>query len=123
MSSPKQRGAFLDGWMFILLMANIGSLIWYFGGYLVTAASPNGAGFFPNGVSFLFLGCSFLAWNIICLSFLYKWKKWGFFGFFGGVVFALGLNLYFGEGIFAFLGLIGVAILGLGLRPKWNLYN
>ncbi len=123
MSSPKERGTLLDTWMFILLVANIGAVIWYFGGYLVTAASPNGTGFLLNEVALVFLVCSPLIWNIICLRFLYKWKKWGFFGFFGGVFFVLGWNLYFGQGVFAFLGLIGVAILGLGLRSKWKLFD
>jgi hypothetical protein len=115
MSSPKERGTLLDIWMFILFAANIGVLIWYLGGYLT--------GFSLNGLVWTFLECVYLIWNLICLSFLFKWKKLGFFGFWAGILLVLALNLYFGVGALAFLGLVGVGILSLMLRPKWKLLD
>jgi hypothetical protein len=123
MSSPKERGFFLDIWMSILLFVNIGGLIWYLGGYLTTFASPNRIGFLPYGVTWIFLECTYLVWNIICLSLMFKWRKWGFFGYFGGILLVLAVNIYFGAGAFAFLGLGGVGILSLALRPKWKLFQ
>jgi len=115
MQTPKERGALLDIWMFILFVANVGALIWYLGGYLTS--------FLSNGLVWTFLECAYLIWNIICLSFLFKWKKWGFFGFLGGILLVLALNLYFGAGAFAFLGLVGVGILSLLIRSKWKLFD
>jgi hypothetical protein len=125
MASQKERGGWLDTWMFLMLAINIGGLIWFLGGYLVSAASPNGGGFFLPGVVYwaFYVNVAFLACNIISLSFLYRWKKWGFFSLWGGAMVILVLNLFAGEGWLSFLGLAGIVILTLMLRPKWKLFD
>jgi len=50
--------------------------------------------------------------NFICAIALFKWKKWGFFGFVASALLALGVNMAIGLGIGQSLfGLVGVAVL------------
>ena len=63
------------------------------------------------------------ALNVVCVCFLFLWKKWAFFGFCGSAAVALAVNLYVGVGAFAFVGVAGVVITYLILRPKWSLLD
>jgi hypothetical protein len=119
MSSARERGGWLDIWLFLMLIGNISALIWVAIGSLAAATSSNGAFPYPVAAGTIVLG----VWNIICLTSIYKWKKPGFFGLTASSVALTGLNLYFGEGALSFLGLVGIAILYFAMRPKWALFE
>jgi hypothetical protein len=120
MSSARERGGWLDIWLFLMLIGNIGALIWVAISSLVAATSSSGAFLnVPVAAGTIVLG----VWNIICLTFIYKWKKLGFFGLTASSVALTGLNLYFGEGALSLLGLVGITILYFAMRPKWALFE
>ena len=50
--------------------------------------------------------------NVLCAVALFRWKKWGFWGFVATTVLALAMNLYLGlKPTASSSGLLGVAIL------------
>jgi len=50
--------------------------------------------------------------NLVCAIALFRWKKWGFWGFVASALVTFFLNLTIGLGLgSAFFGLLGVAIL------------
>jgi hypothetical protein len=58
--------------------------------------------------------------NFVFAIAIWKWKKWGMYGFVGSAVVAFLVNLI-GIGILGSLfGLVGLAILAFLLRPVWN---
>ena len=61
--------------------------------------------------------------NLVCVSFLFLWKKWAFFALCGSAGTALVINLLVGVGAFAFVGLGGVVIFYLRTRSKWSLLS
>jgi hypothetical protein len=67
--------------------------------------------------------------NVACAFALFGWKKWGFFGFCGTALLAVGINLAAGiSPIVAVAGLVGVALVyGVlqmgGERKAWPKLN
>jgi hypothetical protein len=115
----KQRGALLTTWLILMIIANSFSAIFYFflKGF-VSFLLPN----IPSGIWYVY-GLVSLA-NIIFAIFLFMWKKWAFFAFCGSAVLAFIMNLSMGVGILnALFGTLGVIILYLIMRPKWNLFE
>ena len=115
----KERGPILTAWLILILVANIFTVLMY----LVLLLSPVGRVLFLPRIDFwtIYVFCFLGTFNLVCVCFLFFWKKWAFFGLCGSATIALVLNLYVDVGYFAFVGLAGVVMLYLVLRPKWNL--
>jgi hypothetical protein len=118
----KERGALLTVWLVLMLAANVLSTLLY----SVLAISPLGRILFlpPNiqlWVIYVFMFGGLL--NVVCVIFLFLWKKWAFFVLCANAGTAFTVNVFLGVGVFAFIGLAGVVILYLILRPKWSLFN
>ena len=119
--SEKDRGALLTVWLVLMLAANVITTLLY----SVLAISPLGRNLFLPNIQlwaiyvFIFLGLL----NIVCVSFLYLWKKWAFFLLCASAGTAFIINLFLGVGAFAFLGLAGVFIFYLIIRSKWSMFN
>ena len=119
--SVKERGALLTVWLILMLVANIFTLLMYF---FLSLSSFGRLMFLPSIEMWtIYVFCFLGAFNIVCVCFLFLWKKWAFFGLCGSATIALVMNLYVGVGFFAFVGLAGIVISYLVLRPKWNLLD
>jgi len=105
----KQRHGFLTFWLVLMAIANIAST------YLNAVAVPSGAmPRLPNvgdGIYYMLAAASFF--NFICTIALFRWKKWGFYGFIASSVLALIVNIFVAKlGILASLpGVLGVVLL------------
>jgi hypothetical protein len=117
----KERGALLTVWLVLMLAANVMTTLLY----SVIVISPVGRNLFLPDIQlwaiYAFISLSLL--NLVCVCFLLLWKKWAFFVLCASAGTAFIINLFVGAGAFAFLGLAGVPILYLIMRPKWNLFN
>ena len=116
--TEKNHGILLTIWLFLILIGNFFSSI----SYLFSISTL--ASFYPN-ISpsiFYFLGILTFA-NVIFVIFLFNWKKWAFFALCGVAVITLMLKIFVIKlGIGTLLsGLIGILILYLLLKPKWDL--
>ena len=62
--------------------------------------------------------------NIFLAIAVWKWKKWGVYGFVIVAIFAFAINMYVGVPVIsAFIGLLGPIILALLVRPKWKFFS
>lgn len=115
----KERGAVLTAWLILILVANLFTVLMY----LVLLLFPVGRVLFLSGIDLwaIYVFCFLGAFNLVCASFLFLWKKWAFFGLCISSVIALVVNLFVGVGVYAFAGLAGIVTLYLILRPKWSL--
>lgn len=107
MAEQKQRHGCLTAWLIFMIVAN--SLAALF--YLLVSSSIRQQ--LPNAPEWLFpvMGIGGL-FNLGFAIALFKWKKWGFWGFCASSIVAFTLNLTAGLGIGpSMLGLIGVAVL------------
>jgi hypothetical protein len=103
----KQRHGCLTAWLVLMIIANSATaLIYLFASGTIRQTFPDApAGIFPL---LAILGI----FNVVCSIALFKWKKWGFYGFMVSSIVALIINLIIGLNIAQSLGgLIGVAIL------------
>lgn len=116
MKKEKERGTLLTIWLILMLISNLLAVL----GNLFL--SSNQASFYPNTSSGIFYILSLLGLiNIGSVIYLFKWKKWGFYAFCGVAVIAFIINLIIGLGVASLFGFIGVIILYLLLKPKWDL--
>jgi hypothetical protein len=119
-SSEEKRGALLDTWLYILLLANIGGLLWYSLSYLLSAQRYSISSI---QATWILAWCLLLSLNVISLSFVFRLKKWGFFGVCVITAIGLGWDLLAGTGAIALLRIVGVSILFILVRPKWKLFS
>jgi hypothetical protein len=107
MNDTKQRHGCLTAWLVLMIVINAATaLIYLFGSGMISESLPSSPGWlFPVlAVASIF--------NVICAVVLFKWKKWGFYGFVVTSVVAFVINLMIGiNPAQAFLGLVGLAIL------------
>ncbi len=117
----KERGPLLTVWLILMLSANVLTTLIY----SVLATSPLGRILFLPNVQlwaiyvFIFFGLL----NIVCVVFLFLWKKWAFFVLCASAGMAFIVNLFLGVGVFAFIGLAGVVIFSLIIHSKWSQFN
>lgn len=103
----KNRHGCLTAWLVLMLVANAASALMYtFGSENIRGAMPGVPGWaFPVLIAFSIF-------NLACAIALFRWQKWGFWGFCASGVAALAINLYIGiPPVTAFTGLIGLALL------------
>lgn len=106
-TSPKQRHGCLTAYLVLMLLANSGTaLVYLVASESVRQGVPN----MPDWAFPVLIAGSLL--NFACAIALFKWKRWGFWGFVVTAAIAFGINLSIGLGIGSALGgLVGVAIL------------
>jgi len=104
----KQRHGCVTAWLVLMIIVNASSAFVYLCASSVITAH------FPENISTLTivsLGALCIA-NVVFAVMLFKWKKFGFWGFTGTSIIALVINLNVGLGVGQSLGgLIGVALL------------
>jgi hypothetical protein len=119
--SLKERGALLTVWLVLMLTANAVTVLLY---SAFTISSVGRSLFLPGVPAWaIYVFISLGALNTACVCFLFLWKKWAFWGLCASAGIVLAINLYIGVGVFAFLGLAGVVILYLVIRPKWKMLD
>ena len=107
MSEQKKRHGCLTAVLILMLIANSATALMYlFGSNVILQAVPG----IPSW-SLIALGI-FAAINLVCTIAIFKWKKWGFWGFIITSIAALFVNLSIGLGIGqSLMGLGGLALL------------
>ncbi|PAX52567.1 hypothetical protein [Brunnivagina elsteri] len=111
----KRRHGCLTAWLIFMIVANSLGLLGnaYFAlnpKVYETTAVQQGLRTIPS-FTFLLLTC-LSAFSIACAIALFKWKKWGFYGFLCVSVTAFVVNLSIGISLFqSLLGFVGVALL------------
>ena len=118
MSQPRRRPWFLTLWLVLLIAVNG---IAAFGNL-----ARSGAGWqeLPRASIWPYTLLAILALaNVVFALALFRWKRWGFYGFCASAFLALIINLYVGLGVVpALAGPAGVivlfALLRLGHKPK-----
>jgi hypothetical protein len=112
----KKRGELLTVWLILMLLANVGTALAYLLIGVFTAAIVPSV---PLWASYTF--AIFALLNVIFIIFLFMRKKWAFFALCGSAGAAFIINLAIGVDPFSVVGLLGLPVLYLILRPKWAL--
>jgi hypothetical protein len=118
-SAEASRGGCLTAWLVLMIIANTGSALVY-----LLRADPLVA-HFPrlSGGGIWLLRAATLA-NIVLVVLIWNWRRVGVWGFTAVALLAFPLNLYIGVNPFmAALGLVGLVILAVLVRPKWALFK
>jgi hypothetical protein len=121
MSNGKQRHGCVTAWLILIIVANgltavsMPNLM-----NMIKQYQPN----MPDWVLWPLVICALL--NVVFAFALFKWKRWGFYGFLLTAAAAFAMNLSAGFGIGrSLLGLAGVVILYAvlqigGAQSAWN---
>ena len=115
----KKRGAWLNIWLSIMLVANFITAFSYlvFTDRVIQTFPHVAAG------AWYFFGLVAFA-NFIFVIFLFNWKRWPFYGLCMTSIVAAVMNLMIGlQFVAATFGLLGILILYLSMKPKWNLFE
>ncbi len=117
----KERGALLTVWLILMLLAKVLTTLVY----SVLAVSPVGRGILLPGIQLwaIYVFMLFGLLNVVCVVFLFLWKRWAFYVLCASAGIAFVSNLFLGVGVFAFVGLAGVVIFYLIIRPKWSQFT
>ncbi|GAB6188031.1 hypothetical protein [Thermopirellula anaerolimosa] len=114
-SQPRKRGGCLTAWLVFLILANLWvALQNLVAGAIARQAIPD----LPAWVMPL-TGLWALADCVFAIG-IWKWKRWGLYGFIGSSLAAFVVNLMTTGFVLALLGLVGVGILAFLLRPVWR---
>jgi hypothetical protein len=107
MNNNKQRHGCLTAFLILMIVANSVIAVFYFFGSSTIQRTVPGIPLW----TIIVLGV-LAVFNLICAIGLFKWKKWGFWGFIFSSIVTLIVNLTAGLGVGQSLsGLLGVAIL------------
>jgi len=112
----KQRHGCVTTLLILMIIANsIGALLYFFFNDFIIQNLPN------TSPTLLFLLGITGTLNVVCTILLFKWKKWGFWGYIISSVCILIINTCIGIGFFQSLfGLIGFIIMFWVLKFKKN---
>ena len=115
----KQRGALITTWLTLIIVSNAFPVyIYLFFSPLITQAFPKA----PEWISYIYAAISTI--NIVFIIFLLYWKKWAFYAFVATSIIALVINLFIGVGIvMSIVGLVGIGILYVILKTKWEFFE
>ena len=103
MSDQKKRHGCLTAYLIFMIVVNsLVALVYLLGSNFIKQNTPD----IPSwAMAVLGIFCAF---NVVCAIALFKWKKWGFWGFLFSSIVALFVNLSIGLGIGQTLfGLLG----------------
>jgi len=115
----KKRGILLTSWLIIMLVVK------FFAASSFFLANEQIALFYPNITLWLAYLYGIIALiNLTFVIFLFRWKKWAFYGICINAAIVFIINLSIGLNVqFATLALSLVVILYLTMRPKWDLFE
>ena len=118
-TTEKKRSALLTIWLIWMLLANILTALTYLlGRELITKLLTTVPLWAIYALGFLAL------LNVVFTIFLFRWKRWAFYGFCANAGIAFVINLTIGtEFVWALVGLAGPVILYLLMRPQWELFE
>lgn len=115
MEATPNRGGCLTTFLILMFIANpVAGLYYLFAGSTVTQTVPN----FPGWGIPLFVALSFA--NLVFAIGIWRWKRWGVYGFVVSAGVAFVVNLLASGILPALAGLLGLAILGFLLRDAWG---
>ncbi|NMA30789.1 MAG: hypothetical protein GX941_03140 [Candidatus Methanofastidiosa archaeon] len=101
-----------------MLAANLGT------GILYLILNPLMKLIYPNvNPSIFYIYCLIAFLNSVFVVYLFKWKRWAFYAFCISSALTLLMNYSIGLGSFSVLGLLGLVILYLAMRPQWALFD
>jgi len=113
--SDRKRGTLLTLWLVLIIIANaLETLLIVLRIRPLPSSVPLWASYTLNLDAVLV---------VVSAIAMLEWKKWGFYMFCALEVLGLAVNLIAGAGVFAFVGLGGIAITYLLLRSSWNLFE
>ncbi len=106
-ADPKQRHGCLTAYLIFIIVANAATALAYtLGKAVIQEKMPD-----LPGWAFWVLPAAGI-FNLACAVALFRWKRWGFYGFLLSGFVAFGVNLKLGQSpAQSFIGLLGVSIL------------
>ncbi|HEX2092725.1 MAG TPA: hypothetical protein VHG28_10000 [Longimicrobiaceae bacterium] len=105
-AKPPRHGCLTTFLVVIVLANTLIALLYLLNGDAVAADAPTP---WPGAIQLLGL---IAICNVMFAVAVFRWKKWGFYGFAASTIIVLGINLSIGIGIeAAFPGVAGIAIL------------
>lgn len=117
--NEKKRGFWLTAFLVLMFIANPLTSIMYLTNpeiYVTLIPGMTVGLIYTMGVMALM--------NVVFAVGIWTWKKWGVFGFYGSAAIAFGINIIAGLGVLASsLGLIGVLIIFLTTRSRWQHFS
>jgi hypothetical protein len=118
LNSNRKRGTLLALWLVLLILANaygtIRNIFDIFSNSSVLLSVPLWASYA------LTVGSVLIVLSAIAML---EWRKWGFYLYCAVAVLGFAVNLTVGAGVFAFVGLVGIAITYLIIRSKWAFFK
>jgi hypothetical protein len=107
MPEAKQRHGCLTAYLVVMIVLNsMTALLYIFGTAFINRGLPNAPSW---ALPVLAVGAIL---NVVFAVALFRWKKWGFFGFVAISILALCVNVTIGLNIFQIIvGLAGIAVL------------
>lgn len=114
-SGKLERSSALSAWLTLVLIANgltafVYSLFWLF----IKIYDPGRGGWALPALAVM------AALTVIFIIAVFKWKKWGLYGFAFTTLVSVGINSQIGVNqLYSVFGLIGVAVLWYFIRPYW----
>ncbi|MBU1446060.1 hypothetical protein KKD70_02245 [Patescibacteria group bacterium] len=117
--TEKKRGILLTSWLIIMLVVK------FFAASSFFLANEQIALYSPNITLWLAYLYGIIAFvNLTFVIFLFRWKKWAFYGICINAIIVFIMNLFIGmDAQVAILALSLVVILYLTMRPKWDLFE
>lgn len=114
---PESRGGCLTAFLLFGLVANAFTSIMYV--YSLMQGTMFGQPLPPHwAVVALSIGA---AMNVVSCFAVWQWRRWGVYSFLGMAAVSLGINLAIGVPMVGIaMGLLGVVILALLVRPIWR---
>lgn len=131
--TEKKRGLLLTIWLILMLIANLVNTVYQF--YFILNKILYGSKLLENVPMFAIMMPTIPFWvtisfgilsllDLIFVIFLFKWRKWAFYGFIATLIIEFLLDFITLSTISvlykSILSLLGLIILYLLLRPKWN---
>ena len=107
-NEPKQRHGCVTAWLLMIIISNsLTAFIYLFGGNAFVKTLNGGV-----STPMLILLTTFGIANVLFAVMLFRWRKWGFWGFLITSICTLGINLNIGLSVVqSILGLFGVVVL------------
>ena len=110
----KKRGGCLTAWLILILIANL----WIANNHFISLR-PDSLLPIPQWVIFILMVGSIL--NIVFAVAILRWKRWGVYGFGVIAIVLFIIDLTTGRPLYiAPLGLVGIIVLLILLRPVWK---
>jgi hypothetical protein len=114
-TTPKKRGGCLTAFLIVMMILNpVSGLVYFFSGSMISQAFPN----MPVYIIPLLgvLGLANLGFGIG----VWKWKKWGVYGFLASALVTFVINALYVDITSALSGLVGIALLMALVIPVWK---